>query len=173
MATLVENYPVKFIVLSVSLTLITYFLGTLLIFLLNIYVALIFILVLASNVIFTLKFRCSFCYYYDKWCYTGFGKLASLIFTRGPSEEFNNPKNLPPVLFTNLLVLLVPIFSALLSLFLTFDLVVLGLLVLYLFVSTVPNFIIKPMMCKICKQHTLNCPVYKKAEQDIPLSVSD
>lgn len=173
MTTLVENYPFKFIIVSAGLTLSIYVLGLILVYLLNVYLALIFILFMVSNIIFTLKYRCSFCYYYNKWCYSGFGKLVPLVFKKGPSEEFNNSKNLPPVLFTNLLILVVPFFSALLLLFLKIDLVVFLLLVLYLFLSFIPNVIIKPNMCRICKQHTLNCPVYKKSTQDIPLSVSD
>ena len=33
---------------------------------------------------------CADCYYYDKWCATGWGKLAALMFAKGEEKNFGS-----------------------------------------------------------------------------------
>lgn len=66
------------------------FLGTLGCFFLNSIIALIYLLFAIVMVYVILrKMVCTHCYYYDKWCSMGWGKLSALFFKK-EEESFDN-----------------------------------------------------------------------------------
>lgn len=166
-----ENYSFRMIFISLVISLVVYLVGTVLTLLFNEYIAMFFIILIFANLLLSLKLRCSYCYYYDKWCYTGFGKLASKVFRKGPVKEFQNPKNIFPIALLSMIILLIPLVSGIIVFIFTFELVVLFVIIFYLLISLIPNFVIKRRTCKSCKQRLISCPVNRKSVNDISLEI--
>ncbi|MFX0208786.1 MAG: hypothetical protein ACFFDT_22580 [Candidatus Hodarchaeota archaeon] len=58
-----ENYPIKIVCVSATLTIISYLLGTLVVYVINPIRGLIFVLLAVSTLIISMKLRCTHCYY--------------------------------------------------------------------------------------------------------------
>ena len=81
---------------------------------------------------------CTNCYYYDKWCSIGWGKLSALFFSRGDIERFKESVGvkLAPAVYG--LLMAVPLILTVFSIFQRFTtskVVVLSLLLLLSFYS--------------------------------------
>jgi hypothetical protein len=157
-----ERYPSNILCFSITLTVLSYAVGTLIFCLINGllgagYVALCFL-----SLILGIKFRCSFCYYYGKRCSSGLGTLAKLFFKAGKPEEFQNPKNLMLAALSSFAVLFLPLFGAIFLLVTGFSWLNLILLAAYLLIAVIPGFVLrKNLVCKYCKQGERGCPAYE------------
>ena len=167
----VEDYSLIIIFISLIFSLLSYVLGLILTFGFHTFVAFIYLILIFFNLLLSLKLRCSYCYYYDRWCYTGFGKLSAIFFKRGPSSEFKNPRNIYPIAFLSSLLLIFPLIIGILELILTFNLYIILLLSIYLLITFTPNFVIKRKTCEKCKQRSFYCPIDTKRSKDIPLPI--
>jgi len=81
------------------------------------------------------KLVCTNCYYYDKWCSTGWGKLAALMFSKGDEDKFSTSlgQKLAPITYGILTV--VPIIFLVTALFDTDRLLIQKILVLVLLIA--------------------------------------
>ena len=92
------------------------------------------------------KHNCSTCYYYDKWCHLGWGKLAAVMFEKDAgSREIGNRLSLayPLIAFA-------PPVAMVVSLVLGFRVVVLVCLVVYL-VWGIEQFAMRKKSCARCR----------------------
>jgi len=103
------------------------------------------------------KLICTKCYYYDKWCHSGWGKLSALFFKKGNIENFSTSvvKILPPLTYGLLLVL--PLVSIIISMIRSFSLIKIIVLVLLLSVSSYSGAIGRKKSCEQCKMRYI-CP---------------
>ncbi|MBP8933659.1 MAG: hypothetical protein KBG67_04440 [Candidatus Atribacteria bacterium] len=108
-----EEYPKSGILLSNFVMLLWIALGTIACWFLYplmawIYLAfaIIMVFVVLRNLI------CTNCYYYDKWCCTGWGKLSALFFKKGDTQKFNSSYGLKLAPLTYGLLTLVPLISS-------------------------------------------------------------
>ncbi len=102
------------------------------------------------------KTVCSNCYYYNKWCNTGWGKLCALLFKKGDIEKFNTSslKIAPPIYSLLTLLPLILILDSIIQQFTMFKIAVLIPLLLISFYS---GTISRKKACISCKMRLI-CP---------------
>ncbi|MBU4313562.1 MAG: hypothetical protein KJ821_02025, partial [Actinobacteria bacterium] len=112
-----EEYPMSSIILGNVLMLLWIVLGTLGCWLFHPVVAWIYLVFTIVMVFIVLrKLVCTDCYYYDKWCCMGWGKLSALFFKKGRIENFPNSLGLKLAPFTYGLLSLIPLILIIISL---------------------------------------------------------
>ncbi|MFW9906069.1 MAG: hypothetical protein ACFFFH_17230 [Candidatus Thorarchaeota archaeon] len=157
-----ENYPIKIVCVSATLTIISYLLGTIVFYVFNPVLGLLFLLLAVFTLIISMKFRCTSCYYLGKYCNFGLGKLAAILFKKEDSNEFSNPKKVIPTAILSFGTMLLPVIAGIgLNLF-DFSLGYLSLLIIYILFGIVPNFLVRGNFCDKCMQGQLGCPSYEQ-----------
>lgn len=87
----IDEYPKSTIIIGNLIMLMWIALGTVACYFFNHTVAWIFLGVALLLVYVVLRgLVCTNCYYHDKWCSAGWGKLTALLFKQGNIENFNN-----------------------------------------------------------------------------------
>lgn len=111
-----ENYPTSVVVVDLLEVLAAVSIGLVIIAEFGQWAVLGYALVSLLAVVLSLASGCTRCYYYDRVCGTGLGKIAALIFKKRDEEEFG--KSLSQTLSWTLLgvLLLLPIVAGLISL---------------------------------------------------------
>jgi len=131
-------------------------LGTIACFFLNSTIALIYLLFAIAMVYVVLrKMVCTHCYYYDKWCSMGWGKLSSLFFKK-EEESFDNCTGIKIAPIVYGFLTLVPIVCLVVSL-LSFSYEKVLVLVLLLAVSMYSGTINRKKACAKCEMRD-RCP---------------
>ena len=154
-----ESYPSNILCSSITLMVLSYAPGTLILYQVNGLLGAGYIILCLVSLILGIKFRCCFCYYYDKRCSSGLGQLAKLLFKEGNHDVFMDPKNLMPAAIFSFAVLLLPLIGVLLLLVTRFSWLVLILFFAYLLIAVIPGFVLrKNLFCKYCKQGEIGCP---------------
>jgi len=157
-----ESYPYRILCLSMILTFSSYALGTLIIYLINSLLGVGYVILCFVSLLVCIKYRCSFCYYYGKKCYSGLGALSKLLFRQGNSNDFKSPKNLMPTAIFSFAVLFLPLIGAIVLMIFKFSWLILILSIIYLLIAVIPVFILrKNLFCKYCKQGKTGCPAYE------------
>ncbi|MHA1476368.1 MAG: hypothetical protein ACTSQ5_14435 [Promethearchaeota archaeon] len=90
------------------------------------------------------------------------GILSKIFFSQGESKEFNNSKNVIPVLFVSMCASIIPVIVGIVLLIVNFSVFYLIYFILYILVAILPNFLIRSKVCKDCEQGKLGCPAYDK-----------
>ena len=157
-----ENYPAGTICLSAALTILSYALGALIFYMMSGMLGAGYIILCIVSLLVAMRYRCVYCYYYGKGCYTGLGIISKLFFKKGDSKEFKNPKNLIPAMIFSFAALLLPLIAGIYLLVTGFSLSILALFAAYMLVAVIPGFVLrKDLFCKHCKQGKLGCPAYE------------
>ncbi len=103
------------------------------------------------------KVVCPNCYYYDKWCGLGWGKLSAKMFKKGTIDDF--PKSiglrLAPAVYGVLMI--VPMIILVVSLIQGFSLYKILVMALLLLISFYSGGIGKKAACSRCKMNVI-CP---------------
>jgi len=149
--------------MNLLLTFLSYFIGTLVIYSFNSIAGIFYAILCILTIFLSLKLRCSYCFYYGKRCGFGFGILSKVFFSQGESKEFNNSKNVIPVLFFSLGTSIIPVIVGVILLIVKFSILHLIYFLLYIFVGFLPNFFIRKNVCEHCEQGKLGCPAYDKS----------
>jgi hypothetical protein len=157
-----ENYPIKIVCVSATLTIISYLLGTLVFYVLHPVLGILFLLLTVSTIIVSMRLRCTHCYYLGKYCNFGLGKLAAIIFKKGDPKEFENPRKVISTAILSFGTMLLPVIAGIWLVLFDFSLVNLGLLLVYIFFGILPNFFVRGSFCDKCMQGQLGCPSYKQ-----------
>ena len=100
---------------------------------------------------------CARCYYYDRRCATGVGKVVALFFKKGQEEEFGQTASQKAVMLFLVIVLLLPLVGGIASLvvgYSTLRLVLLVVLVALLVVGLAPH---PRLVCSHCKLAEKGC----------------
>ena len=103
------------------------------------------------------KMVCTNCYYYSKWCSTGWGKLSCMLFKKGKIETFRTSTGIKIAPFTYALLTLVPLTLLIISMIQQYSAFKLAVLALLLSVSVYSGAISKKQACADCKMKTI-CP---------------
>lgn len=160
-----ENYPLRIICTSLLFTILSYLLGFIIFYSIDWILGIIYLLVCFISFFVVMKYRCSYCYYYNKRCFSSFGKLSGIFFKKGNPKEFSNPKNLMKAATFDFGLLFAAFFGSLYLVIFRFSILNLLFLIVFLLVSVAPNFFLrKNLFCKGCKQGKLGCPAYKKMQ---------
>ena len=105
------------------------------------------------------KIVCKNCYYYDKWCCLGWGKLSALLFKKGKIEDFSKSTGIKIAPFTYGLLTLIPLVLIIISLFQEFTVLKIVVLFFLLLVSFYSGTISRKKTCAMCKMRLI-CPGY-------------
>lgn len=163
-----DSYPWWTIVLSNLVSLVIYSLGAYIIYragwiYMTIYLA--FILILEIRL---LKGHCVHCYYYDKTCAFGKGRLSAAFFKRGDPAYFSEIRVTWWNMVPDILVGLIPIIVGVVVLVRDFSWMILAAMIGMLLLATAGNAAVRSSLaCKGCKQRELGCPaqkLFQKAE---------
>ncbi|MFX1511681.1 MAG: hypothetical protein ACFFCQ_03760 [Promethearchaeota archaeon] len=157
-----EKYPYRVICLSLTFTLAGYMLGSVIFYLINPVLGILYLILCATTILIALKLRCTYCYYYGKWCSFGFGKISKLLFKKGDPKEFRNSRNVTITAIFSFGTLLLPFLGGLILLITDFSILNLSVLVAYALIGVVPNFFIRGRVCENCEQGKLGCPTYEQ-----------
>ncbi len=103
------------------------------------------------------KLVCTNCYYYGKWCGTGWGKLAALFFKQGNVENFSKSIGIKLAPLTYGLLSLIPLVLGIIAAIREFTVPRVSVLVLLLLVSFYSGAISRGKACVNCKMRTI-CP---------------
>ncbi|QEE14290.1 hypothetical protein DSAG12_00101 [Promethearchaeum syntrophicum] len=160
-----EIYSRKIICTNLLFTFLSYFFGTIVIYSLNSIAGIFYAIFCILTIFLSLKLRCTYCFYYGKRCGFGFGILSKVFFSQGESKEFNNPKNVIPVLLFSLVTSLLPLIVGVTLLIVNFSILHLVYFILYILFGVIPNFFIRSKSCAKCEQGKLGCPAYDKKFQ--------
>ena len=153
-----EKHPLKTVVLSNLAMIIWIALGTLSCWFLYPLAAWIYLALALIMVGFVLrKIVCTNCYYYGKWCSTGWGKLSALLFKEGEMEKFSKSigVRIAPLVYG--LMSLVPAILLIVSLVREFTVPKIIILACLLLITVYSAFISRRKGCANCKMK-LVCP---------------
>ncbi|MBU0757821.1 MAG: hypothetical protein KKF44_07145 [Nanoarchaeota archaeon] len=157
-----DNYPYSSVILANSLQIAVYAIGAYILYLVGtswVFLYLIYIILLEIRL---LRISCVNCYYYGKRCFSGKGRLCSILFKKGQPKKFIKKKLSWKDIVPDLFVSLIPLLTGLVLLIKRFDWILLGLLVVLFFLTSVGNsFVRGSLACKHCKQRKLGCPAEK------------
>ncbi len=154
-----EEYPISICIVSNLVPLLLYVTG---IYLLSLFSLVLVVLYLCFIIILELRLicrHCPDCYYYDKICAFGKGRLSSRICKKGISERFNQKTITWADIAPDFLVFLIPMVAGIMHLILGFswDVVI---LVIILFILGFPGtaLVRGKLACRYCKQREIGCP---------------
>ena len=153
-----EKYPASTVFtenLAIALWLA---LGTVIISQISFFIGMIYIVAALIMILIVMrKLICVNCYYYDKRCHVGWGKISGLLFKKGSVEEFAGcaGQKVAPALFG--LLALIPIVFGIISMVRDFSIDKLILFLLLIAVVVYSSVISRKMSCAKCKMK-LACP---------------
>jgi hypothetical protein len=155
-----ENFPVWAPILSYAFSLSIYALGAYILSMLGILFSILYLLFCLWVEIRILKYSCVNCYYYDKTCGLGRGKLSAAFFKKGNPEEFAKKQISWKDLLPDFMVLILPLVGGIIILIKGFTWLVLALILILVIIGFFGNALIRgSLACKYCKQKELTgCP---------------
>ncbi|HEC88254.1 MAG TPA: hypothetical protein ENI52_02940 [Thermoplasmata archaeon] len=116
-------------------------------------------LIFAIIIVFVVlrKLVCTNCYYYDKWCNIGWGKLCAVFFKKGDIEKFSISPGIKIAPFVYGSLTLIPLILLIISLFKGFSTLKLSVLILILIIGFYSGTISRKKSCADCKMRII-CP---------------
>ncbi len=160
--TKLESYAIKTVCMSASLTVLSYLAGAVVLYFLYPILGAFYLGLAVLTLIVSMKLRCTHCYYLGKYCNFGLGKLASFLFSKGDPSEFSDSKKVGITAIMSFGTMLIPVVVGLLLLVINLSIGTLGLLIGYILIGIVPNFLIRGDLCEKCMQGDLGCPSYDR-----------
>ncbi|MBL7136580.1 MAG: hypothetical protein ISS81_08345 [Candidatus Marinimicrobia bacterium] len=103
------------------------------------------------------KLVCANCYYYDKLCYIGWGKISALFFKKGDIEKFDSNIGIKLAPVTYGLLTLAPLVLIIVSIFQQFSIDKIIVFSLLLLISFYSGGISRRKACENCKMKLI-CP---------------
>jgi amino acid transporter len=154
-----ENYPVRIIILSNTVSILIYLLGFMITLSLSWVAAILYsVFILFQEYKLVCK-QCVNCYYWGKSCAFGKGRLSSVICKRGDISKFSEKIFKWEDLIPDLLVSLIPLITALVLLIIKFNLLLLLSMIFLIALTTIGNSYVRgKLACKYCKQREIGCP---------------
>jgi hypothetical protein len=155
-----ENFPLWIPLLSCTLSLSIYALGAVILSQLAMLFVVLYLMFCLWLELRILRESCVNCYYYDKTCGLGRGKLCALFFKKGNPEEFAKKQISWKDLIPDFMVLIFPLIGGIIVLIRDFSWLVLALMVILALLWLGGNALIRgSLACKYCKQKELTgCP---------------
>jgi hypothetical protein len=154
----IEQYPKPRIIFGNLMMILWIALGTVACWYFNPVIAWIYLaFALIMSFVILRKLVCTNCYYYDKWCTIGWGKLSSLLFRKGDINKFSTCPGvkIAPAVYGSLS--LIPLILIIVSLFQRFTILKLIVLILLFSVSFYSEAISRKKACVNCKMRLI-CP---------------
>ncbi|MCJ7745944.1 MAG: hypothetical protein MUP40_06630 [Actinobacteria bacterium] len=153
-----EEYPKVGILLGNLVMVVWIALGTIACYFFNHIVAWVYLGVAVTMVFVVLRrLICTNCYYYGRWCPTGWGKLSALLFKKGDIEKFGESLGLKLAPATYGLLTLTPLVLGTISAVQHFSAMKPVVLAAILIIGFYSGYIGRKKACAQCKMK-LCCP---------------
>ncbi len=157
-----EKYPLQQVVFRNILNILTILTGCIILNVVDTVFVILYLVYYLFFIIWSLYFRCKFCYYYGKRCASGFGLIVPFFFKKGSEYNFikNNKYSLPIIVF-----FIAPTIASIYLLFTNFSysiVILQGLLIVLCFGLARVYYI--RYGCRQCKQKD-KCNTYKVSLQ--------
>lgn len=157
-----ENFPLKIVSLALFVSFISYIIGAFILLGFGIIFSILYLVYCFGSELLVVFRGCRNCYYYGKICGLGKGRIAPLFCKKGDPKKFNERNIKWYTLIPDFLVVIIPIFGAIILLLTSFSWMVLGLLVILAILFFGGTATIRgSFACKYCKQKELGCPADK------------
>jgi hypothetical protein len=151
-----ERYAMSRVILGNLLIILWIVVGTIAVWFFSPVVATVYLIVAVIVVYFVLrKLVCTNCYYYDKWCSMGWGKLAAVLFKQGRIEEFNESigVRLAPIVYG--LLTFFPLIVVVYVIIGEMDFYKVTVLAILLVFSVLSGSVSRRSACASCKMNTV------------------
>ena len=157
-----ERFPLRIVLLSNFVGLSIYAVGAYILAGFGIWLAALYLVYCCWIEFKVLRGSCVNCYYYDKVCGFGKGKLCSLLFKKGDSQKFTETQITWVYLIPDFMVSVFPLIGAIVLLVMGFSWKLVASLGILLGLAFVGNAVVRgSFACKYCKQKELGCPAAK------------
>ncbi|MFA4833792.1 MAG: hypothetical protein WC619_03010 [Patescibacteria group bacterium] len=154
-----ENYPGCIIFASNFVSIATYLIGAFIMAQIGLIWLVLYLLYIAGLEIRLMKWHCTSCYYYGKYCAFGKGKISSWFFKKGDPNNFLRNKITFKDILPDFLVSIIPLIAGLVLLISNFNWLILALIILLVILASAGSgFVRKNLACKFCKQREIGCP---------------
>lgn len=161
-----EKFPLRTVILSNSVSLLTYLIGAYVFLQLGAAYAVFYIAYIAFLEIRLLTISCRYCYYHGKTCAFGKGRCSALITRKGDPKKFLRKEITMKDLVPDFLVFILPLLAGVALLIFSFSWTILILMILILALSTAgTGFVRGSLACRHCKQREMGCPALKLFEK--------
>lgn len=151
-----EKYPKNMIVIENTVLSVWVIMGAVILWRLNALAAVLYVGYAFIMILFIMrKLVCTHCYYFDKMCHMGWGKIAALFFKQGDINKFEScfGMKVAPVFFISLA--LFPLVFGTVSLVLSFSSLTLILLMIFVPIVAYSSIVLRKKSCNICKMKTI------------------
>jgi len=153
-----EEYPKPSIVLANLSIVLWIAVGTVACWFLRPLAAWVYLAAVMIMTVFVMrKLVCTNCYYYGKWCCTGWGRLSALLFSKGSIDRFRRSAGIRIAPLFYALLILVPLIMIIIALAQEYSVPKIVVLVLLLLVSIYSGFLSIKRNCSRCKMKPI-CP---------------
>lgn len=164
-----ESFPKSTAIFGNLLMIIWVIVGAVTIWFFNPYIAIMYFLLVTFMIYIVLrKLICTNCYYYDRWCGLGWGKLAARLFKKGDMEDFNESTGLKLAPLVYGILMFVPLILLIILLIQDFDVAKFGLLILVILMSIYSGNISRKTACSKCKMMLFCKGSAVKSATDLP-----
>jgi hypothetical protein len=164
-----ERYPVSTIITSNFVSLSIYGIGSYIMFWVGAISFAVYLVFIISQEIILYTNSCKNCYYFDKFCAFGKGKIACLFTKKGDPDVFTKRPVSWQSVVPDLLVTLIPLITAVVLMIVDFHWILPVMLVLLILLTSVGNSYIRGVLaCKYCRQRELGCPAEKLFNREKP-----
>ena len=154
-----EKYPSGYIAAAVLVQLSIYILGGYLIFLVSQLGLLLFVLFILVLEIRLLKYRCAYCYYYEKYCAFGKGMLCSFFFKKGNPALFSTKHIKWTDILPDFLVSIIPLVLGIYLVIVDSSwILLLPITLLLVLAFPASGYLRGTAACRYCKQRMSGCP---------------
>ena len=157
-----ENFPIWIPIIALSVSIISYIIGTIILMGFGIIVAVLYLIYCFGVELLVILKSCKNCYYYNKVCGLGKGKIASLLTKKGDPKKFTEKDVSFTDLIPDFLVAIFPLVGGIILSVIDFSLIRIGFIILLMIFSFGGTAIIRgSLACRYCKQREIGCPAEK------------
>ncbi len=153
-----ENFPLWIVMVRNTLNILLLGMGALILAAFGTWAGISYLIISVLAIVWSIRFRCKYCYYFGKTCASGYGRIASLLFKKGRTKDFPKYEKYGVPLFV---ITFLP-FLGLGVLFIgVFSLKLIGLLLFYAsLIIFLAKVFYRKFGCDHCKQNS-DCPSYQ------------
>jgi hypothetical protein len=153
------RFPAGIVILTSLFSLSVYLTGSILIYQAGLSCMLVYLAYLVFLEIRLISLHCPNCFYYNRICAFGKGKLSGIFFKKGQATKFSCKKFTWKNMIPDMLVFLVPFLVGIVALITDFRWPILILLILFMILNFSGNAYVRGhLACNHCKQGEIGCP---------------
>lgn len=160
------RYPTGIVIITGLFSLAIYLIGSIILYLAGFGWMILYLAYLLFLEIRIISLHCPNCYYYNRLCAFGRGKISGIFFEKGRAEKFSCNRFTWKDMIPDLLVFLVPVAVGIVLLILDFSWLLLILMVIFVILNFSGNAYVRGhLACNHCKQAEIGCPALELFSQ--------